>query len=144
LVGRDGRPVEGDAVATAAQWLADGKVVAIKGIGGFHLACRADDEAAVRRLRCSKARDGKPFAVMAASLTQARGLVQLDGEAEQLLRGPDRPIVVLPRAVGAAVANSVAPQTDTLGVMLAYAPVHHLLFGADLPELVMTSGNPGS
>ena len=148
-----------DAVAEAARLLRAGRIVAIKGLGGFHLACRADDDHAVRRLRARKRRDAKPFAVMAADLAHASRLVEMNDAAEKLLTGHLRPIVLLPaRRVaqppppGALqqpmndhpVAPSVAQGLDTLGVMLPYTPLHHLLFAqeglAELP-LVMTSGN---
>ncbi len=138
-----------DAVRAAAQALHDGRIVAVKGIGGFHLACRADDEAAVAELRARKHREDKPFAVMVATLQAAERLVHL-GELERaLLCGPERPIVLAPRLTRAPVARSVAADAAELGLMLPYSPLHHLLL-ADLAELtgtpdgtplVMTSGN---
>jgi hydrogenase maturation protein HypF len=136
-----------DPLATAVLALRDGKIVAIKGIGGFHLACRADREAAVARLRARKHREDRPFALMAASAELAGRLVRLDGLARELIAGVERPIVLAPRLEGAAdIAPSVAPGTPELGVMLAYSPLHHLLLAelaalADVPALVMTSGN---
>ena len=130
-----------DPIAEAARMLRDGRIVAVKGLGGFHLACRADDDRAVRRLRRRKGRDAKPFALMVADLDQARRLVRLDPPAEALLTGPRRPIVLLGRLDDAEVAESVAPDLNTLGVMLPYTPLHHLLLAEDLPALVMTSGN---
>jgi hydrogenase maturation protein HypF len=130
-----------DAIAVAAAALRAGAIVAVKGVGGFHLACRADDEAAVATLRARKQREDKPFALMAADLEGARELVRL-GEAElELLSGPERPIVLAPRLPGAAVAESVAPGSRELGVMLAYSPAHHLLLADAGVALVMTSGN---
>jgi hydrogenase maturation protein HypF len=129
--------------ATAAM-IEAGKIVAIKGLGGFHLACRADDDHAVRRLRQRKRRDAKPFAVMVAGLDAARRLGRVDDASAALLSGPLRPIVLLPVADGTPVAPAVAEGLSTLGVMLPYTPLHHLLFWqgglAELP-LVMTSGN---
>jgi hydrogenase maturation protein HypF len=116
------RPLE-DAVAA----LLAGGIVAVKGIGGFHLACRADDEAAVARLRAAKHREDRPFAVMVAA------------HAGALLNSPARPIVVGRYAI--EVAPSVAPRTDELGVMLPYSPLHHLLLADVGVPLVMTSGN---
>ena len=131
----------GDAVEATARALLAGSVVAVKGLGGYHLACRADDEAAVAALRSRKHREDKPFAVMAPSLEAARTLVELTPAEERLLTGPERPIVVARARDGAAVAPSVAPVGPDLGVMLPYSPLHHLLAAdAGLP-LVLTSGN---
>ena len=136
-----------DAIAESARLLRDGKIVALKGLGGFHLACRADDVHAVGRLRERKHRDAKPFALMVADLDRAEALCEISPPARGLLAGPIRPIVLLPRRPGANVAAGVADGLDTLGVMLPYTPLHHLLLGqpelADLP-LVMTSGNLAS
>ncbi len=122
-----------DAVRAAAEALRDGRIVAVKGIGGFHLACRADDEAAVAALRTRKHREDRPFAVMVATVGAAGELVCL-GELERaLLCGPERPIVLAPRLPHAAVAPSVAPGAPELGVMLPYSPLHHLLL-ADLAD----------
>jgi hydrogenase maturation protein HypF len=131
-----------DAVAAAAQALADGAIVAVKGLGGYHLACRGDDEAAVARLRARKRREERPFALMAPDLASARTLVVLRDADAALLCSPARPIVLAPRRPNApALAASLAPGCADLGVMLPYSPLHHLLlrdFGA---PLVMTSGN---
>jgi hydrogenase maturation protein HypF len=131
-----------DAVAATATLLAQGAIVAIKGIGGYHLACRADDERAVAALRARKHREDKPFALMAAGVDPARALVDLGLEETALLTGPARPIVLAARRPGAAVADAVAPRSRELGVMLPYAPLHHLLLadGGGAP-LVLTSGN---
>jgi hydrogenase maturation protein HypF len=130
-----------DAIAEAARLLEQGRIVAVKGLGGFHLACRADDAHAVRRLRRRKRRDAKPFALMAVDLAAVRTLVETNPAAERLLTGPLRPVVILPRREGAPVADEVAHGLDTLGVMLPYTPLHHLLL-AEVPHpLVMTSGN---
>ncbi|MCE9514578.1 MAG: carbamoyltransferase HypF, partial [Mycobacterium sp.] len=120
-----------------------GKVVAIKGIGGFHLACRADDADVVEALRRRKNRPAKPFAVMVADLNAARRIVDIDEAAAAALSSPAAPIVLVPR-LGDAVVEAVAPGLLDLGVMLAYSPVHHLLFDrlGDTP-LVMTSANQG-
>ena len=130
-----------DPVARAAEFLRRGRIVAVKGLVGFHLACRADDDHAVRRLRRRKGRDAKPFALMVADIAQARTLCAIDPAAEELLTGPQRPILLLPRVAGAPVAPSVAPGLDTLGIMLPYTPLHHLLFACGLPPVVATSGN---
>ncbi|MCJ7545059.1 MAG: carbamoyltransferase HypF [Phycisphaerae bacterium] len=130
-----------DAIAAAADMLRDGRILAIKGLGGFHLACRADDDHLVGRLRRRKQRDEKPFAIMVADLAAAEKLVALDDAARQLLTGPVSPIVLLPRRAGAPVAAGVAEGMDCLAVMLPYTPLHHLLFACGLPAMVMTSGN---
>jgi hydrogenase maturation protein HypF len=130
-----------DPVRAAASALREGRIVAVKGIGGFHLACRADTESVVSRLRARKHREDKPFALMTASLADAEALIRL-GEAEaQLLSGPERPIVLAPRLPGARIAASVAPGASELGVMLPYSPLHHLLLADSGCTLVMTSGN---
>ncbi|MFD0900287.1 carbamoyltransferase HypF [Actinomadura sediminis] len=140
-VGADGRPVPGDPVETAARWLLDGVIVAVKGLGGYHLAALADDEAAVARLRAGKHRERKPFAVMAPDLEGARALVHADAAAEALLASPARPIVLAPRRRGARVAAAVAPGNRELGVLLPYTPLHHLLAARLARPIVLTSGN---
>jgi hydrogenase maturation protein HypF len=132
---------DGDPAGAAADALIDGRIVAVKGIGGYHLACRADDEAAVGRLRSRKHREDKPFALMARDLDAARALVEVGDCARELLVSPARPIVLAPRRAGAAVAPSVAPGAPELGVMLPYTPLHQLLLHDAGTTLVMTSGN---
>ena len=148
LVDPQGRPLHvADAIRAAGDMLMAGKIVAVKGLGGFHLACRADDEEVVRRLRRRKRRDAKPFALMARDLEQVREICETTPTAEALLAGPLRPILIMPRCDGAAprsacgVAPSVSDGLDTLGVMLPYTPVHHLLFAHVDRPLVMTSAN---
>src|ERR671914_777623 len=121
--------------------LRSGAIAAVKGLGGYHLACRCDDEAAVARLRARKHREDKPFALMAADLVAARALVELTPTEEELLVGRARPIVIARRRPGAAVAELVAPASPDLGVMLPYTPLHHLLLHDVGGPLVMTSGN---
>ncbi len=136
-----GAAEHGDPVAGAAAVLLGGGIVAVKGLGGFHLACRADDEAVVAVLRGRKHREEKPFAVMVADLGAARVLARPTPQDEELLCAPERPIVLVPRRPGAPVAAAVAPRRVELGLMLPYTPLHHLLLAdAGLP-LVMTSGN---
>ncbi len=138
----------GDAsVRAAAAALRGGAIVAVKGLGGYHLACDAGDEAAVATLRARKHREDKPFALMVASIDHAWRLVHVDADEEALLAGPERPIVLCRRRAAAPVAESVAPRAGELGLMLPYSPLHHLLL-ADVAEraggpraLVMTSGN---
>lgn len=129
------------ALALAVAALRDGKIVAIKGLGGYHLCCDALSEAAVQRLRDRKHREAKPLAIMVKALDAARAVGEA-GEAEAaLLASSARPIVLLDKRAGSPIAKSVAPGLGTLGVMLAYTPLHHLLL-ADLDRpVVMTSGN---
>jgi hydrogenase maturation protein HypF len=147
LLDATGRPVSGDPISVVIELLGQGKIVAIKGVGGFHLACDALNEEAVRRMRERKGRAEKPFAVMARNLETARNYCRIDSTEEALLRSPIAPIVLLD-GHGSHVAPSVAPGMRTLGLMLPYTPVHHLLFkrpdtpASELPEmLVMTSAN---
>ncbi len=129
------------ALAGAVAALHEGRVVAVKGIGGYHLAARADDEAVVATLRSRKHREDRPFALMVANLEAARELVELTVAEEALLEGRERPIVIARRRAGAGVAGSVAPRTPDLGVMLPYSPLHHLLAADAGVPLVMTSAN---
>jgi hydrogenase maturation protein HypF len=130
------------ALAGAHRLLMDGAILAVKGLGGFHLVCDAADQAVVTTLRKRKDRGDKPFAVMAADLDTARRIGIVDAAEEELLTGIRRPIVLLRRRAGAAVAQAVAPGNPELGVMLPYTPVHQLLFDQPGPGvLVMTSGN---
>ena len=131
----------GDPISRAAQILRGRAVVAIKGLGGYHLACDPFDAEAVRALRSRKVRQDKPFALMARDLAQVRELCHVAPEEEALLTSAARPIVLLERREDDGVAEEVAPRQRTLGVMLAYTPLHHLLLhDAGIP-LVMTSGN---
>jgi hydrogenase maturation protein HypF len=130
-----------DRVAAAAAVLRRGGIVAVKGLGGYHLACRADEQGVVARLRARKHREDKPFALMGPDVGALRAIVALDSEAEALLATPARPIVLAPRRAGARVARAVAPASRELGVMLPYTPLHHLLLDAMRTPLVMTSGN---
>ena len=133
----------GGPAGSAAEALLAGKVVAVKGIGGFHLACRADDDAVVALLRTRKTRPAKPCAVMVPDVAAARRIVEVDEGAAAALTSPSAPIVLLPRKPG-VVADAVAPGLDDLGVMLAYSPLHHLLFDRlGAVPLVMTSANQG-
>jgi hydrogenase maturation protein HypF len=129
------------AIARATALLTTGGILALKGLGGFHLACDAADPVAVRRLRERKGRPDKPLAVMAADLASARRLVEVDEAARIALEGPAAPIVLLPRRPEGPVAEAVAPGRSRLGVLLAYTPLHHLLLRAVDRPLVMTSGN---
>ena len=144
LDGRSGRELNvrpEDPVGRAAQMLRGRAILAIKGLGGYHLACNPFDERAVRTLRGRKVRQDKPFAIMARDLEQARELCRVSPEEEALLASPARQIVLLKRREDNGVADEVAPRQNTLGVMLAYTPLHHLLLGDAGIPLVMTSGN---
>ncbi|HEY8482738.1 MAG TPA: carbamoyltransferase HypF [Spirillospora sp.] len=133
------REVRADAPLDGArELLADGAVLAVKGLGGHHLAVRAADGDAVAELRARKRREDKPFAVMVPDLESARALCLLGDAEEALLTGPRRPIVLARRRPGAPLAENVAPGNASLGVMLPYTPLHHLLV---TEPLVMTSGN---
>ena len=128
--------------AEIADLLHAGAIVAIKGIGGYHLACDARNAGSVRALRTRKYRKEKPFAVMAESIEVARRIVRLSDAAEKLLVSPARPIVLAPALME---LPEIAPDNDELGVMLPYAPLHHLLFAAGAPQiLVLTSANRSS
>ncbi|HEX2678477.1 MAG TPA: carbamoyltransferase HypF, partial [Polyangiales bacterium] len=133
---------EVDPVARVTAALCAGDIVALKGIGGFHLICDATNERAVVTLRQRKGRARKPFALMARDLVAATALCTLDDAARAALQSPARPIVLAARRHDARIASQVAPDVATLGVMLPYAPIHHLLFRT-LPcdALVVTSGN---
>lgn len=137
------RSAEGNhAVVMGARVLHEGGILAVRGLGGFHLAVRADDEGAVERLRLRKARDAKPLAVMVPDLAGARRIAVVSPQEADILTSAQRPIVVLKRRKGGQLADAVSPGLDTVGVMIAYTPLHHLLLD-ELPNipLVMTSGN---
>jgi hydrogenase maturation protein HypF len=140
----DGATIAGDAesIQAAVGLLNSGSILAIKGIGGYHLACDARNAAAVTALRERKFRKEKPFAVMVESVEEARKVVDLSAGAEALLESSARPIVLAPAKIE---LPGVAPGNRELGVMLPYAPVHFLLFAAGAPDiLVMTSANRSS
>jgi hydrogenase maturation protein HypF len=129
-----------DAIASAAEALAAGLIVAVKGLGGFHLACDATDGAAVARLRERKRRDEKPLAVMVRDLEAAERYGMLDAESRRLLTSVERPIVLVPKRE-ADLASNVAPGNRYVGLFLPYTPLHHLLLHDAGVPLVMTSAN---
>lgn len=132
------------ALAGARALLRDGRILAVKGLGGYHLACDAGNEAAVAELRRRKARGGKPFAIMVRDLEGLRTVAEVSAEEQAILTGSRRPILLLRRLQSTSIAPSVAPHNPDLGVLLPYTAVHELLLGPDgdgPPALVMTSGN---
>ena len=144
LIGRAER--DRDAITYTRKTIASGGIVAIKGIGGFHLCCDATNESAVHRLRELKRRPAKPFAVMARDMEVVRRECEVTKIQEQVLTGHQKPILLLERKESARMAPSVAPDNPKIGVMLPYAPVQLLIFqyddGIQMPDcLVMTSGN---
>lgn len=138
--GADSKDSE-DAIIHARRLLLDGAIIAIKGLGGFHLACNALKAEAVERLRSSKYREDKPFALMAESVAVIKEYCLVSAAEEKLLLSERRPIVLLERRPGAFVPSTVAPGVSTLGFMLSYTPLHHLLLAKLGRPLVMTSGN---
>jgi hydrogenase maturation protein HypF len=128
-------------IAETARLLSAGKIVAIKGVGGFHLAVDALNNKAVMRLRQRKRRDHKPFAMMADSIEKIKKYAVVSELAEEILKSPQSPIVLLPKKDNSAIAKSVAEGVGSYGFMLCYAPLHYLLFEKDVEVLVMTSGN---
>ncbi|MBS3899098.1 MAG: carbamoyltransferase HypF [Dethiobacter sp.] len=136
-----GQEVPGDWLSNFQAAIAEGKIVAVKGLGGFHLACDAQNEQAVTLLRERKGRPARPFAVMCRDIDVIRRYCQLEAGEEALLSSPAAPIVVLRRRENCSLPQQLAPRLGTLGVMLPYTPLHHLLFGNGCDLLVMTSGN---
>jgi len=135
-----GKQIGDAALVETQRLLRAGAIVAIKGIGGFHLACDATNPAAVKELRRRKGRAGKPFAVMARDVEMARRYAEVNAEEERILTGREKPIVLLQRKHGEGLlADSVAPGQGQLGIFLPYSPLHVLLIGET--PLVMTSGN---
>lgn len=142
----NGQPVaeKEEALQKARQLLKEGAILAIKGLGGFHLACDAANETAVRTLRNRKKRSDKPFAVMVFDLSKVEKIAEFDEEEKALLLSRQKPIVLLRKKVGAPIVPEVSPDVNTVGVMLPYTPLHYLLLEPEenFPEvLVMTSGN---
>jgi len=130
-----------EALGTAARLLSEGGIVAIKGLGGFHLACDARNAEAVRELRRRKGRSRKPLALMVRNIEEARRLCRISPKEETILLSYERPIVLLEAKERTGIAPDVAPGNRYLGLMLPYTPLHYLLFQTSPPALVMTSGN---
>ena len=141
LLDADGAPLSGDPLAVAAAALREGLVVAVKGLGGFHLACDATNAGAVSRLRARKRREEKPLAVMVVDLLAAASLAVLSDEERDLLGSVERPIVIVRGRPGGPLAAEVSKGSPTVGLMLAYTPLHHLVLREAGRPLVMTSGN---
>ena len=137
-----GRPIDcEDPIAETARLLREGRVVAIKGLGGFHLAVEAVQEEAVRRLRQRKHREEKPLALMCPDLDRVREFARVDAEEEAALVSRERPIILLKKREPGLIAPAVAPGNQYYGVMLPYTPLHYLLLDHGFSALVMTSGN---
>ncbi len=131
----------GDPVRTAAKLLREGKILAVKGLGGFHLAVDAFNDTAVKRLRRLKRREEKPFAMMVASMDRADAIAEMREEDAALMTSPQRPIVLVKKRNGNTIAASVAPENRYFGIMLPYTPLHHLIMAEGFQALVMTSAN---
>ncbi|MBE0577325.1 MAG: carbamoyltransferase HypF [Desulfuromonadales bacterium] len=130
-----------DPLSGAIRRLKEGQILAVKGIGGYHLAVDAGNQDAVLELRQRKRRDEKPFALMVKSLEAAGNIAHVGVDEAGLLQGVERPIVLLQKKPDRTLAASIAPANRYLGVMLPYTPLHHLLLHDDFPALVMTSAN---
>ena len=130
-----------DPIAQTAMLLKSGFIAAIKGLGGYHLAVDAENQAAVKRLRQRKGREEKPLALMAYDLERIRTFARVDVEEEALLTSSQRPIVLLPKKKTHSIAAAVAPRNRYFGVMLAYTPLHYLLLSHGFTALIMTSAN---
>jgi len=143
LMQSDGRTIaQGDeAITRSAGDLRAGRIVAVKGLGGFHLACLATSDSAVKRLRERKRREQKPLAIMVRSLDEARACAHVSEVEAEALRSIERPIGLLRKRAGTPIAAAVAPRSPYLGIMLPYTPLHVLLLDAVGAPLVMTSGN---
>jgi hydrogenase maturation protein HypF len=146
LVDNEGNPVPPtesglNPITAASQLLKDGKIVAIKGLGGFLLACDATNDAAVKTLRQRKKRSSKPFAIMVTTINEAKRYCYVSPEEENLLTSPQSPIVLMKWREDSAVSQEVAPNLRFLGIMLPYTPLHHILLRDTGLPLVMTSGN---
>ncbi len=133
----------GDVIDAAIRYLQEGKILAVKGLGGFHLAVDATNDEAMKRLRQRKGREEKPFAIMVRDVRHAATVCRLSAAEKEVLTSRQVPIVLAEKANGNGVASSVAPGNHRLGIMLPYTPLHHLLMKRKphMPPLVMTSAN---
>ena len=142
LLNREGKPVESnDPVESSVNLLLSGHVLAIKGLGGFHLSVNAGNDEAVLNLRQRKYREEKPMAIMARNMEVVRRIARVSPEEEALLTSPQRPIVLLQKIPNTLICKWVAPTVPNLGIMLPYTPLHHLLLEKHFSALVMTSAN---
>jgi len=142
LVDNQGNPItDSNPIAAASQLLKEGKIVAIKGLGGFLLACDATSDTAVKTLRQRKKRSSKPFAIMVTDIDEANRHCYVSPEEENLLTSPQSPIVLMRWRGDSSVSREVAPNLQFLGIMLPYTPLHHMLLRDTGLPLVMTSGN---
>ena len=133
--------LERDPVEWARRWLLEGRIVAVKGLGGYHLAGRIDDPKIARTLRARKHRDEKPFAIMCRDVETVRRFCLVSDDEERVLSGHRRPIVLLRKKPGCGMDLSAISENGYIGVMLPYTPVHYMLFEKDLDALIMTSAN---
>jgi len=142
LSDRSGKKItETDAIEKAVQLLEGGKILVVKGLGGFHLACDAKNNAAVIRLRERKRREEKPLAVMTGSTEAVKKIAEVNKKELEILQSPERPIVLLKKSTEYTLSDQVALRNKYVGVMLPYTPLHYLLFSSNIKVLVMTSGN---
>jgi len=142
IIDGEGIPLNtSDPIAAAVGLLKEGKVLAVKGLGGFHLSVDAGNNEAVARLRSRKYREEKPLAIMVYDVAGAHRLAQINDDEEKLLTSPQRPIVLLKKRSSNIISEKVAPQVPHLGIMLPYTPLHYLLLEKDFAALVMTSAN---
>ncbi len=130
-----------DPIRDTINFIKQGKIVAIKGLGGFHLACEVENEKTIEVLRKRKNRPHKPFAIMVKDIETAKRLAYISKEEEQVLLSNKRPILILNRREVSILPEIIAPNTKKIGVMLPYTPLHYLLFEQNISFLVMTSGN---
>jgi len=141
LIDRKGKKIKGDPIQEAVRLLKAGKIIAVKSLGGYQLACDALNENAVRTLRARKTREDKPFALMAPNLERIKKYVYVSTAEAEILQSPERPIVILRRKNSPELAPRVAPFQKNYGFMLPYTPLHHLLMHESKMILIMTSGN---
>ncbi|NQV18337.1 MAG: carbamoyltransferase HypF [Armatimonadetes bacterium] len=137
---RNFEEITGDPISNTIKFLKDGKIIGIKGIGGFHIACDATNCETVSELRKRKDRPHKPFAVICHP-EKISEVVEINEEQFELLKSPAAPIVILPKKESSSIQNNVAPQNPNMGVFLPYTPIHHQILSNELPYLIMTSGN---
>lgn len=142
LCNRDGKLLRvDDPIARSIELLKEGYILAIKGLGGFHLVVDGENDQAVRSLRMRKLRDEKPFAIMSLGISQISQYAKISPEEESLLLSPQRPIIILEKKKPNSLSSHIAPSNKNFGVMLPYTPLHYLLLRHDFLALVMTSGN---